>query len=383
MDSPGPAGRRRGLTILEGFHVENYRGLRDVSLGRTSQAPENPCLEPLTVLTGRTAAGRTAGKTSLLNAMELLAETVRRDAGSSFEELERDGYERVVNREFFPNQRPMVLKARIREDTASPPITYRLELEPDDLGKPRIGAEKLGLGKETLLDLRGGHGKFTRREGGEEPLHLARPEVTALGTVGTMGSSHQAIRETWKFLTGWKARRFVPDLVRVPRYNHPKPSLEPSGANLVNVLTRIRGRDTTGFHRLRNRLSALVSDMDPRSPVEPAPTVADEMVLAFSRRTGGTTYAVDESAGLLEWLHHLVTLHEPEPPALALVHDPGRNCAPEGLEAMARDLAEHARAHTIVAVSRRPEFASALEAGQRWKVEKDSLGEVHVRADGG
>ena len=80
------------MAIIEGFRVQNFRALRDVTLGRLFSAKEQP-LTPLTVVIGKNGVG----KSSLFDAFGFLADCLTTDVETACDMKQRGGYDRLIS----------------------------------------------------------------------------------------------------------------------------------------------------------------------------------------------------------------------------------------------------------------------------------------------
>ena len=63
------------MAIIEGFRVQNYRALRDVTIGKLSGQPSRDPLTPFTVVIGKNGSG----KSTLFDAFGFIADCLNTD----------------------------------------------------------------------------------------------------------------------------------------------------------------------------------------------------------------------------------------------------------------------------------------------------------------
>ena len=79
------------MAVIEGFRVQNYRALRDVTLGKlSSQQAEEP-LTPFTVVIGKNGVG----KSTLFDAFGFVADCLSTDVESACDVKQRCCFDRL------------------------------------------------------------------------------------------------------------------------------------------------------------------------------------------------------------------------------------------------------------------------------------------------
>ena len=82
------------MALIEGFRVQNYRSLRDVTLGRLSGNADAAALTPLTVVIGKNGAG----KSTLFDAFGFLADSLTIGVEAACDKEQRGGFDRLRSR---------------------------------------------------------------------------------------------------------------------------------------------------------------------------------------------------------------------------------------------------------------------------------------------
>ena len=121
------------MAILEGFRVRNFRVLKDVTLGRLWNRREDP-LTSITAVIGKNGVG----KTTLFEAFGFLADTLKFDVETACEKL--GGFERIRSQ---GTTGPIGFHIYYREHRNARPITYKVAIAEDKLGRPYIQQERL------------------------------------------------------------------------------------------------------------------------------------------------------------------------------------------------------------------------------------------------
>ena len=82
------------MALIEGFRVQNYRALRDVTLGKLSTDQRGEPLTPFTVVIGKNGAG----KSTLFDAFGFVADCLSKDVEAACDDPRRGGFERMHGR---------------------------------------------------------------------------------------------------------------------------------------------------------------------------------------------------------------------------------------------------------------------------------------------
>ena len=124
------------MALIQGFRVQNYRALRDVTLGKTSWGQQSNALTPLTVVIGKNGVG----KSSLFDAFGFIADCLSHDVETACDMKGRGGYERLRSKGITE---PIHFEIYYKEARNERPITYELSIGLDTSGRPFIEHEIL------------------------------------------------------------------------------------------------------------------------------------------------------------------------------------------------------------------------------------------------
>lgn len=117
------------MALIEGFRVQNYRALRDVTLGRLSTQQHGEPLTPFAVVIGKNGSG----KSTLFDAFGFVADCLSTDVESACDAKQRGGFERMRS---LGTDEPIRFEIYYREAKGERPITYELAstwMKADDL----------------------------------------------------------------------------------------------------------------------------------------------------------------------------------------------------------------------------------------------------------
>jgi len=124
------------MALIEGFRVQNYRALRDITLGKLSNQQQGEALTPFTVVIGKNGVG----KSTLFDAFGFVSDCLTSDVEAACDMKQRGGFDRLRSKESIESIR---FEIYYREAPAERPITYELAITLDDSGRPFIESEVL------------------------------------------------------------------------------------------------------------------------------------------------------------------------------------------------------------------------------------------------
>jgi len=171
------------MARIEGIRIQNYRVLRDVTLGKLSHTQNIDPLTPLTVVIGQNGAG----KTTLFDAFGFVSDCLNSGVEAACDMQQRGGFERLRSR---GSSDPIRFEIYYREATLERPITYELSIGLDESGRPYVGAESLRQRRKGEK-----HGRpypFLRLERGQGTVWAGTEAVDS----GTEDSASQSVELT-------------------------------------------------------------------------------------------------------------------------------------------------------------------------------------------
>ncbi len=123
------------MAILEGIQIQNYRALRDVTLGKTINSPGKELPRLMAVI-----GANGVGKSNLLDALGFIGDCLTEGVEAACDKPHRGGFERLRTQ---GSTDPIKFEIRYRENPASRTIDYTLEIDVDKQGRPRVKRERL------------------------------------------------------------------------------------------------------------------------------------------------------------------------------------------------------------------------------------------------
>lgn len=375
------------MALIEGFRVQNYRALRDVTLGRLSTQQSGEPLTPFTVVIGKNGSG----KSTLFDAFGFVADCLSSDVETACDAKQRGGFERMRS---LGTDEPIRFEIYYREAKGERPITYELAINLDASGRPFVESEVLKQRRKNqkygrpypFLRLLHGKGKVWAGEeavetvGGEEDRAQEDVELTDLRQLGiaTLGTlkEHPRIKRFRDFLKGWYLSYFYPDAARSIPSSGAQRHLNIHGDNIGNVVQYMEREHKARFQAILDRIASKIPGMQSIRTVE---TLDKRVLLQFN--DGAFTdpfYAGQMSDGTLKIFAYLLLMEDPDPPPFICIEEPENGLYHRLLDSLANELRRHAtgkkNAPQIFVTTHQPYFVDALSPNEVWVLEKGKDG---------
>lgn len=380
------------MALIEGFRVQNYRALRDVTLGRLSNQQQGAPLTPFTVVIGKNGVG----KSTLFDAFGFVADCLSHDVETACDMKQRGGFDRLRS---LGTSDSIRFEIYYREAKGERPMTYELSLATDSSGRPFVESEVLKQRRKGAKHgrpypfLRLHHGKgmvwagdeAVETESGEEDSAQTAVELTDLRQLGiaTLGTlkEHPRIKQFRDFLKGWYLSYFYPDAARGLPSAGPQKHLNVHGDNIGNVVQFMEREHPERFKLTLERIAAKIPGV-----VSISTKVTDDkrVLLRFNDDAfGDPFFAQQMSDGTLKVFAYLLLLEDPDPPPFICIEEPENGLYHKLLEALAQEFRSHAtgkkNAPQIFVTTHQPYFVDALSADEVWILEKGKDGYSTVR----
>lgn len=379
------------MALIEGFRVQNYRSLRDVTLGKLSGQQAGEPLTPLTVVIGKNGVG----KSTLFDAFGFVADCLSFDVEAACDMKQRGGYDRMLSRGSSGSIR---FEIYYREAQGERPITYELSISCDSSGRPFVESETLKQRRKGQKHgrpfpfLRLDHGKGTVWAGeeavaieGEEDRTQQAVELTDLRQLGiaTLGTlkEHPRIKRFRDFLKGWYLSYFHPDAARSLPSAGPQKHLNIHGDNIGNVVQFLEREHKDRFKAILNRIAAKIPGVQ---NIDTKVTDDKRVLLRFNDGAfGDPLFAQQMSDGTLKVFAYLLMMEDPDPPPFICIEEPENGLYHKLLDALAREFRSHATgrkgAPQIFVTTHQPYFVDALTPQEVWILEKGQDGYSTLR----
>ena len=380
------------MALIEGFRVQNYRALRDVTLGKLSSQQGGAPLTPFTVVIGKNGVG----KSTLFDAFGFVSDCLVHDVEQACDMKQRGGYERLHSR---GSNGPISFEIYYREAKGERPMTYELSIALDESGRPFIESEVLKQRRKGQKHgrpypfLRLTHGKgvvwagedAVEVEGGEEDRAQTLVELTDLRQLGiaTLGTlkEHPRIKRFRDFLKGWYLSYFYPDAARSLPTAGPQKHLNSHGDNIGNVVQFMAREHKDRFKVVLERIAAKIPGIKSIDT-----KVMDDNRLLLRFNDGAFVdpfFSQQMSDGTLKVFAYLLLMEDPEPPPFICIEEPENGLYHKLLEALAQEFRAHAtgkkNAPQIFVTTHQPYFVDALSPEEVWILEKGAEGYSVIR----
>ena len=122
------------MARIEGFRVKNFKALKDVTLGRLWNRPEDPPLSAMTAVIGKNGVGKSA----LFDAFGFLADALKLGVEEACDARGRGGFERIRSQ---GETGAIEFEVYYREHGNARPINYNIHIDADDSRRPYVSEE--------------------------------------------------------------------------------------------------------------------------------------------------------------------------------------------------------------------------------------------------
>ncbi len=380
------------MALIEGFRVQNYRALRDVTLGKLSSQQGGAPLTPFTVVIGKNGVG----KSTLFDAFGFVADCLSHDVEVACDMKQRGGYERLRSR---GTSEPIRFEIYYREATGERPMTYELSIALDATGRPFVESEVLKQRRKGQKHgrpypfLRLHHGKgmvwageeAVEVEGEEDraqtPVELTDLRQLGIATLGTL-KEHPRIKRFRDFLKGWYLSYFYPDAARGLPSAGPQKHLNVHGDNIGNVVQFMEQRENSDrFKLILSRIAAKIPGV---TSIDTKVTDDKRVLLRFNDGAfADPFFAQQMSDGTLKVFAYLLLMEDPDPPPFICIEEPENGLYHKLLETLAQEFRAHANgkknAPQIFVTTHQPYFVDALSPDEVWILEKGEDGYSVIR----
>lgn len=380
------------MALIEGFRVQNYRALHDITLGKLSHQQDGEPLTPFTVVIGKNGVG----KSTLFDAFGFVADCLSHDVETACDMKQRGGFDRLRS---MGTSEPIRFEIYYREAKGERPMTYELAITLDESGRPFVESEVLKQRRKGQKHgrpypfLRLDHGKgmvwageeAVETDGGGEDRAQELVELTDLRQLGiaTLGTlkEHPRIKQFRDFLKGWYLSYFHPDAARSLPSAGPQKHLNSHGDNIGNVVQFMEREHKDRFKQILNRIATKIPGV---KSIDTEVSIDKRVLLRFNDGAfADPFYAQQMSDGTLKVFAYLLLMEDPDPPPFICIEEPENGLYHKLLEALAQEFRAHAtgkkNAPQIFVTTHQPYFVDALSADEVWILEKGQDGYSAVR----
>lgn len=378
------------MAMIDGFRVQNYRVLKDVTLGRLWNQQDREPLTPLVAVIGKNGTG----KSTLFDAFGFLADALAVGVEEACDLRQRGGFQRLVA---AGTTGPIRFEVYYREGPKERPITYELSIALDSKGRPHVAQERLRQRRKgqkatgrpfSFLQLENGKGHAWSGEESVEgedaakvPVELTDSRRLGMATLGSL-REHPRIARFRQFIERWYLSYFTPDAARSLPLVGPQKHLNIHGDNLGNVVQFMeREYKATRFQAVLDKIAKRIPGVD---KIDTKPSDDGRLLLRFNDKGfKDPFYAQQMSDGTLKMFAYLLLLEDPDPPPFICIEEPENGLYHKLLEALAQEFRVHAtgkkKASQLFVTTHQPYFVDALTPAETWILEKGVEGFSTIR----
>jgi len=343
---------------IESLTIQNYRLFRHITL---TQIPK------LCVLVGANGTG----KSTLFDVFSFLKDALNMNVGKAV--AKRGGWREVVSRGQENQTIEITLQFRLKISEYERLVTYHIEIDKGENGKPQIKSE-------ILRYKRGRHGrpynflKFSYGQGwsinneedfskpdnelNRENQQLDAPDILAIKGLGQF-ERFKAASAFRALIENWHISDFHISQARPSQEDGFAEHLSTRGDNLPLVANYLFEHHPDCFKRI---LHAMQNRIPGVSHVESRQTEDGRLVLRFADGSFKDPFiARHVSDGTIKMFAYLVLLNDPSPYPLLAIEEPENQLYPHLLQELAEEFRSYARRGGQVFVSTHsPELLNAL-----------------------
>lgn len=377
------------MAMIEGFRIQNFRVLKDITLGRLWNQQQKSPLTPLVAVIGKNGTG----KSTLFDAFGFLSDCLTSGVEEACDLNKRGGFERLIA---AGSRDPIRFEIYYRETLKERPITYELALALDKTNRPYVAEERLRQRRKgqsatgrpySFLNLQKSKGSVWAGEEtyeGEDaariPVELTDNRRLGIATLGAL-KEHPRITRFRNFIQGWYLSYFTPDAARSLPMAGPQKHLNIHGDNIGNVVQYMEREYKKRFQSVLDRIADKIPGID---KIDTKKTDDGRLLLRFNDKGfQDPFFAQQMSDGTLKLFAYMLLLEDPYPPPFICIEEPENGLYHKLLETLADEFRRHAtgkkNAPQLFITTHQPYFVDALSPDETWILEKGSDGFSIIR----
>lgn len=357
---------------IEGIRIQNYRSLKDITLGKTSKNWNAEPLPQLIAIIGSNGCG----KSTLIDALAFLGDCLAEGVKSACDKPHRGGIERLLTRE---QDHLIQFEIYYRHKDSSTCRGYYLCIGKDKTDQPYIVHEYLG---ETIkyietnafyLSLKKGHGDVKM---GTDRIDVNLTDHQRLG-ISTFGNlaNYPHIVAFREFLESWYLSSLVPTLGHQPTTISAQKHLTRNGDNLANYVQYLSHYYPSRFEKVLQDIAQCIPGID---KITLKITEDSRLLLQFiDNRYITPFYTQDISDGILKFFAYLLLLQDPEPPALIGIEELENGLHHHLVESLAlemKQVTQYLYGPQILLTTHAPHLVDILIPEEVWIMKKNDHG---------
>lgn len=382
------------MALIKGFHIQNYRALKDIAIGRIGTDKNLKSAKPLTPLTA--VVGKNgSGKSSFFDAFAFLSECMDFDFEAVCNARNRGGYDRLITNNY--EDETIKITFDYQELKNKCPITYEIEIGKDKKGLPAVKLESLKQqvkNKESakaFLFLKNGKGSVWTGENALEGNDSQRkkvefdPHKAAIVSLAEQFSENPRIARLKKYIKSWYLSYFYPDAARqIPQAGTQK-YLNFYGNNIGNVVQYLEKNHPEILNKtlkdISERIPGIINLRTYRDEI------SNNLYLLFQDKGFARPFTQQQmSDGTLKMFCYMLLMRTPEPPPFICVEEPENGLYHKLMEILADEFRSHATGRKggtqFFITTHQPYLLDYLEPDEVWILNKNADGISSIkRAD--
>lgn len=337
------------MARIEGITIQNYRALKQVTIGKTFEHQGGAPLPSMMAVIGPNGSG----KSTLLDAFGFLRDCLCDGVEAACDKGMRGGFDRLRRKE---SREPIKFELYYREGDDERPISYSLWIDSDESGRPLVAKERFRQRRRgatqgrpySFVDLKKGRGfawagESTDDEEGNEKVavNLDDPRRLAITSLGNL-TEHPRIVHFREFLEGWYLSYFAPDLARGMPMAGSQRKLNSRGDNLANYVQFLQKEQPRKFEAVLKEVGRKIPGIQ-----KIAFKIAEDGRLLLQFNDRGYTdpfYAPSMSDGTLKYFAYMLLLADPESAPLIGIEEPENGLHHQILSPLATEMRTRANA---------------------------------------
>ncbi len=354
---------------IESIHLKNFKAFKDVEIVK---------IPKMCVFVGANGSG----KSTLFSVFSFLKDALTDNVHVALTKLGGGrGFQEVRSRNA---KGPIEIELKFREDDKSPLVTYSLEVNQDENGRPIVEREILQYRRGSrgqpwrFLDFSRGKGQAVinepdqvteQKELKREAQELKSPDILALKGLAQF-AKFPASRALGDLLENWHISDFHIQQARPERESGYAEHLSKEGENLALVTEFLYKRHRAIFKKIINKLKQRVPGI---SGVDSKITEEGRVLLRFKDGDFKDPFlARHVSDGTIKMFAYLVLLHDPKPHPLLCVEEPENQLYPKLLAELVEEFRDYSRKGGQVFVSTHsPDFLNGCELEEVFWLKKE------------
>ena len=369
---------------IEGIEIKNFGPLKNVILGKTRTHQREKALGSLVAIIGPSGNG----KSTLADVFGFIADCLEIGVESACDAGNRGGYDNIISQ---GAESSISFEIYYREASKTKPITYQLDIDVDDMGRPYVKEERLRQRVEkrgwprSFLHLQSGKGyAFEGTEGGQddngqvtgekrevELTDIRKPGIVTLGAM----KQYNRIEKFLQFLKSWYLCYFSPDEARRIQTSAPTPYLDRIGSNINNVAQYMYRENRSVFEKVLKEIQGKLPGIQ---KIEPLKLANGQITLRFwEEGFKNPFFSPRMSDGTLKLFAYYLLLHERNPRQLVFIEEPENGLYHHYLAKLAEEMKKsvgNGYAKQLFVTTHSPFFVNSLYPDEVWVLYKDKNG---------